>query len=47
MHDPEKRNKALARQIKKVRAKQGPDAEVVQALNQEDPEAQNLLKTYA
>ena len=48
MHDPERRNKAIARQIKKIRAKQGADADIAPVFqNQEDPEAQNLLKTDA
>jgi small subunit ribosomal protein S3Ae len=40
MHDPERRNKAIARLVKKSKKEGKP---VVATLGQEDPEAQNLL----
>lgn len=42
MHDPEKRNKAIARQIKKGKNAKPTDVNIAPVFNQE-PETQNLV----
>ena len=43
MHDPEKRNKAITRQQKKIRATKGDVPDMQLPPSAEDPESQNLL----